>query len=123
MKRLLSLAALAGAGYAAWRYYQGKARPAARVPTLPTDDLLERRVQVSIRQAGAMPEQLRVRVVGGTVVLSGSVTAAERDRILRAILAAPGIRGVRNELDVQGVVRDPDLAVESRPWEPSPRPR
>jgi hypothetical protein len=123
MIRLLSLAVLAGAGYCAWRYYQAKARPDARIPALPSDELLERRVQVSIRQAGALPEQLRMRVVGGTVVLAGTVTAAERDRILRAILAAPGIRGVRNELDVQGVVRDPDLAVESRPWEPSPRPR
>jgi hypothetical protein len=110
MKRLLSLALLAGAGYCAWRHFQGKAgRSAARVPTLPDDDLLTRRVMVSIRQAGAMPAQLRLRVLDGMVMLGGTVTAAERDRILRAILAAPGIRGVRN-----------GLAVESGPWEPSP---
>jgi hypothetical protein len=30
---------------------------------------------------------------------------------------------VRNELEVDGVARDPDLAVESGPWEESPRPR
>lgn len=124
MKRLLSLAALAGAGYYAWRHYQHKARPAgARVPVLPSDDLLTRRVLVSIRQAGALPEQLRIRVHDGMVFLAGSVTAAERDRIVRAILAAPGIRGVRNELDVPGATRDPDLAVESQPWAPSPRTR
>ena len=123
MKRLLSLAALAGAGYYAWRLYQDKARPGARVPVLPSDDLLTRRVHVSIRQAGALPEQVRIRVHDGMVFLAGSVTAAERDRIVRAILAAPGIRGVRNELDVQGASRDPDLAVESQPWEPSPRTR
>jgi hypothetical protein len=123
MKRLLSLALIAGAGYWAWRQFQDTARPGARVPVLPNDDLLTRRVLVSIKQAGAMPEQLRIRVLDGTVVLAGSVTAAERDRILRAILAAPGIRGVRNQLDVEGASRDPDLAVESQPWEPSPRPR
>jgi hypothetical protein len=109
MKRLLSLAMLAGAGYCAWRYLQDKPRPAARVPVLPDDELLTRRVMVSIRQAGALPPHLHLRVLDGTVLLAGSVTPAERDRILRAILAAPGIRGVRN-----------GLAVESAPWEPSP---
>lgn len=123
MKRLLSLAALAGAGYYAWRLYQDRARPGVPVPVLPSDDLLTRRVLVSLRQAGALPEQLRVRVHEATVFLAGSVTAAERDRIVRAILAAPGIRGVRNELEVHGASRDPDLAVESPPWEPSPRTR
>jgi hypothetical protein len=124
MKRLLSLAALAGAGYYAWRLYQDKAaRPGARIPAPPTDDLLTRRVLVSIRQAGGSPGQLSVRVHDGVVFLAGSVTAAERDRLVRAILAAPGIRGVRNELDVQDARRDPDLAVESQPWEPSPRTR
>jgi hypothetical protein len=121
MKRLLSLALFAGAGYCAWRYLQ---RPAARGgPALPTDQLLARRVLISMKRSGVIPQQLRMRVLGGTVVLGGAVSATERDRILRAILAVPGIRGVRNELDVQGVVRDPDLAVESQPWEPSPKPR
>ena len=124
MKRLLSLALIAGAGYYAWRRYRDEARPAApQVPALPSDDLLTRRVLVSIRQAGALPEQVRIRVLQGTVFLAGSVTAAERDRLVRAILAAPGIRGMRTELDVEGANRDPDLAVESRPWEPSPRSR
>ncbi len=110
MKRLLSLALLAGAGFCAWRYLQDKPRPAARrLPLLPDDELLTRRVMVSIRQAGALPPHLHLRVLDGTVLLAGSVTPAERDRILRAILAAPGIRGVRN-----------GLAVESGPWEPSP---
>ena len=122
MKRLLSLAVLAGAGYCAWRYFQARAR-AARVPVLPTDPLLTRRVLISMKRSGAIPQGLHMRVVGGTVVLAGEVTATERDRLLRAILAVPGIRGVRNQLAVQGALRDPDLAVESQPWEPSPKPR
>ena len=116
MKRVLSILApvalLAGAGYCAWRHVLSRSRPAARVPVAPSDDLLAKRVLVSIRQAGAVPEELQVRVLEGTVHLAGSVTAAERDRILRAPLAAPGIRGVSNRLS---------LAVESQPWEPSPR--
>ena len=122
MKRLLSLALIAGAAYGAWRYFQARAR-AARVPVLPTDPLLTRRVLISMKRSGAIPQGLHMRVIGGTVVLAGTVSVAERDRLLRAILAVPGIRGVRNQLDVQGVLRDPDLAVESQPWEPSPRPR
>ncbi|HWA37569.1 MAG TPA: BON domain-containing protein [Burkholderiales bacterium] len=107
MKRLLSIALLAGAGYCLWR--QLKVSPAARVPAAPSDELLTRRVQVALRQAGGLPEHLHLRVVDGTAMLSGSVTPAERDRVLRAALSAPGIRGVRN-----------GLAVESGPWEPSP---
>lgn len=109
MKRLLAFAAplalLAGAGYCLWRHFS--VRPAH--PALPSDELLTRRVQVAIRQAGAVPAQLRLRVIDGTVILAGAVTPAERDRVLRATLAAPGIRGVRN-----------GLAVESDPWEASP---
>jgi hypothetical protein len=116
MKRVLSILApialLAGAGFCAWRHVLARSRPASRVPVAPTDDLLAKRVLVSIRQAGPMPDQLRVRVQGGTVHLDGAVSAAERDRVLRATLAAPGIRGVSNRLS---------LAVESQPWEPSPR--
>ncbi len=123
MKRLLTVAVLAGAGYCAWRHFLGRARTAARVPKLPTDELLTRRAQVSLKRAGAVPQAMRMRVVDGTVVLAGTVSAAERDRVLRALLAVPGVKGVRNELEVQGVNRDPDLAVESQPWEPSPRPR
>ena len=116
MKRVLSILApaalLAGAGYCAWRHFLARSRPAARIPVAPTDELLTRRVLVSIRQAGAMPDELRVRVQDGIVHLDGQVSSAERDRVLRAILAAPGIRGLSNRLDV---------AVESQPWEPSPR--
>lgn len=122
MKRFLSVAALAGAGYLAWRYLEGR-RPARRVPAAPGDELLTRRVQVSLRHAGVMPDALQMRVLEGTVALSGRVNAAERDRVLRAILAVPGIRGVRNELEVSGLPAERDLPVESQPWEGSPRPR
>lgn len=107
MIRLLKLAAplaLAAGGYYAWRRYQSR-RPSRRVAVLPTDALLERRVLVSMKQAGALPDGLRLRVLDGTVVLAGRVTVAERDRVLRAILAAPGIRGVRNQLDVEGLAQ------------------
>lgn len=102
MKRLLSVAVLAGAGYLAWRYYQEQARaPQRRAPAPPNDELLTRRVLVSLRHAAVMPEGFQVRVLDGTVVLSGAVGAAERDRVLRAVLAVPGIRSVRNELELR----------------------
>ena len=112
MKRLLSLAALAGAGYLAYRFYQQQpGRPERRVPEMPSDTLLSQRVQVSLQRTGVVAsDNLQVRVLGGNVVLTGSVSASERDKILRAILAVPGIRGVRNQLEVQGAPRDPDLA-------------
>jgi hypothetical protein len=102
MKRLLSVAVLAGAGYLAWRYYQEQARPPQRrAPKPPTDELLTRRVLVSLRHAAVMPDAFQVRVLDGTVMLSGAVGAADRDRLLRAVLAVPGIRGVRNELEAR----------------------
>jgi hypothetical protein len=102
MKRLLSVAVLAGAGYLAWRYYQEQARPPRRrAPSQPTDELLTRRVLVSLRHAAVMPDGFQVRVLDGTVMLSGAVGAADRDRVLRAVLAVPGIRGVRNELEAR----------------------
>lgn len=100
MKRLLSIAALAGAGYLAWRYYRSQVRrPAPRVPAPPSDELLTRRVLVSLRHAGVMPGAFHLRVHDGTVALSGAVGAAQRDRVLRAVLAVPGIRGLKNDLE------------------------
>jgi hypothetical protein len=108
--KILPAAVLAGAGYFAWRYLQGR-RPARRVPAPPTDELLTRRVLVSLRQAGLMPDAFHMRVLDGTVALSGSVRAADRDRVLRAILAVPGIRGVKNELQVSGAPAERDLGM------------
>lgn len=103
MNPLLPVAVLAGAGYVAWRYLRGQAgRGVPRLPAPPTDELLTRRVLVSLRHAALVPDGFQVRVVGGTVMLSGAVGAAERDRVLRAVLAVPGIRGVRNELEARG---------------------
>lgn len=113
MKRLFSLAALAGAGYFVYRYYRQQARrPEQRAPVMPSDELLGQRVQVSLQRSGVVAsDTLQVRVVDANVVLTGSATAAERDRILRAVLNVPGIRGVRNQLEIRGAPRDPDLAV------------
>jgi hypothetical protein len=125
MKRFLSiavpLAVAAGAGYAAYRFCF-RPRATRHVPVLPSDAQVTRRVKVSLQRAGAALDDLHVRVLDGMVMVRGEVSAAERDTILRAILLVPGVRGVRNELDVGGGTADPDLAVQSPPWK-SARPQ
>ena len=101
--KLVLFAALAGAGYFAYRYLQQHGAQARSTESSGSDDAsLTERVRESVRESGVQSESVQLRVMNGTALLSGSVDSAARDRMLRAILAVPGIRGVRNELEVQG---------------------
>lgn len=111
--KLIPLAALAAAAYYGYRYWK-RERPGARVAAVRlTDEELESQVARRLKEAGAMPASLRMHVKDGTLHLSGTVSAVERDLVLRHGLAVEGIRSVENKLEV------PDSA--SRTTQGAPR--
>jgi osmotically-inducible protein OsmY len=81
-----------------------------------TDEELTSQVASRLKDAGAVPANFRMHVKDGTLHLSGAVSAAERDLILRHGLAVEGIRSVENKLEVQeiGVRQPPDTVAGSR---------
>jgi osmotically-inducible protein OsmY len=93
--RLLTLLALAAIGAGIYQYRNRRARSAA--PQATPDEMLAENVRSGI--AGAASSPVDVRVVNGTVSLRGTVRKAERDRVLAAALAVPGVTQVGNFLE------------------------
>ena len=56
--------------------------------------------------ARATSNRVQVRVTGGVVTLRGTVPNAERDAVLAAALAVPGVTQVRNYLETDEPVGD-----------------
>jgi osmotically-inducible protein OsmY len=100
--RLLTVLAVAMlvAGVSHYRGYRGQARAGA----IPADALLEESVRSGI--AGAASSPVQVRCVNGVVTLRGTVRPAERDLLLAAALAVPGVTQVTSFLDVDEPVGD-----------------
>jgi osmotically-inducible protein OsmY len=114
--KLIPLAAIATAAYYGYRYWR-RERPGARVAAVRlSDEELTSQVASRLKDAGAVPADLRMHVRDGTLHLSGRVSAAERDLILRHGLAVEGIRSVENKLEVQetGVRQPSDTVARSR---------
>lgn len=99
--RLLTIAAVAAVAAGIYHYRQQRRRPgrAERQPGI-SDELLAERVRAGI--AGAASSPVEVRVVNGSVALHGTVRRAERDLVLAAALAVPGVSRVTNRLEVEG---------------------
>jgi osmotically-inducible protein OsmY len=95
--RLLTILALAAIGAGIYQYRNRSARSAARPAT--SDEMLAENVRSGIAGAAASP--VDVRVVNGTVSLRGTVRKAERDLVLAAALAVPGVTEVTNFLETQ----------------------
>jgi osmotically-inducible protein OsmY len=93
--RLLTLLALATIGAGIYQYRSRRARPAA--PQGISDEMLAESVRSGI--AGAASSPVDVRVVNGIVSLRGTVSKAERDLVLAAALAVPGVTQVTNFLE------------------------
>jgi hypothetical protein len=89
--RLLALVAVAGAAL-----FLAKRRSR---PRLHPDERLGREVRAQIEALLGDPQAVRVSVNRGVISLRGSVTRAERDDVLAAVLATPGVTQVSNLLD------------------------
>jgi osmotically-inducible protein OsmY len=96
---VLAMAVLAAGVY----HYRSYRRP-ARAGVSPADAQLEESVRSRI--AGAASTPVQVRCVNGVVTLRGSVRPAERDLLLAAALAVPGVTQVTNVLEVDEPIGD-----------------
>ncbi len=90
--RLLALVAVAGA---ALLLAKRRSRP-----RLHPDERLGRQVRAQIAALLGDPQAVRVSVNAGVIGLRGRVTKAERDDVLAAVLATPGVTQVSNLLEV-----------------------
>jgi osmotically-inducible protein OsmY len=98
---LLAAAALA-AGIYHYRQHLGRARPDSQASS---DELLAESVRSGI--AGASSRPVDVRCINAVVSLRGTVpTRAERDLLLAAALAVPGVAQVTNYLETDEPVGD-----------------
>jgi osmotically-inducible protein OsmY len=104
--RLLTLAAIATVAYGVYHYRQrrGLGRPEAQAPETASDRMLAESVRSGI--AGAASSPVDVRVSNGVVALRGIVRKAERDLVLAAALAVPGVTQVTNFLETDEPVGD-----------------
>src|SRR5579859_14430 len=104
MTRFFSLLAM-GAAVSAL-FYLDRRKPPATATKAATgrswDDYLANRVRA------ALPRSIQVAVHNAAVTLRGPVPYAERDRMLAAALAIPGIERVVNLLDTEGRPADLD---------------
>lgn len=99
--RLLTLAAVAMLVWGIRQYRQTpgatRARPSRRRRGAMSDEILAESVRSGI--AGAATSPVDVRCINGIVTLRGTVTRAERDLVLAAALAVPGVTQVINHMD------------------------
>lgn len=105
--RFLPILAVAAAA-AAFYYYRDRsagerqrevADPYAGGPV--PDDVLTNRVRTRIGHVLLNARSVEARASHGVVVLRGTLTLAERDRALAAVLAVPGVTRVANYLESQ----------------------
>jgi hypothetical protein len=103
--RLLTLLALAAVAAGVYHYRQRRGfHRAAEDRQGISDLLLAERVREGIACAGSSP--VDVRVVHGIVSLRGTVRKPERDLVLAAALAVPGVTQVTNYLETDEPVGD-----------------
>ena len=96
---VLAIAALAGGIYHYRRH--GRARLARR-------EKVDERLADAVRSvlAGRASTRVQVRCVNGTVTLRGTLPAGERDAVLAATLALPGVTQVTNLIETTQPVGD-----------------
>ena len=105
--RLLTLAALATVAYGVYHYRERRGlgqQPEAQAPESQSDQMLAESVRSGI--AGAASSPIDVKVINGVVSLRGTVRKAERDLVLAAALAVPGVTQVTNFLETDEPVVD-----------------
>lgn len=97
--RLLTLVAIATVAYGVYQYRErrGLDQGETQAPETKSDQMLAESVRSGI--AGAASSPVDVRVITGVVSLRGTVRKAERDLVLAAALAVPGVTQVTNFLE------------------------
>ncbi len=66
----------------------------------PDDALLTERVRACLGRAVSHPRAIHVQSEGGVITLTGPVLAAEVPLLIDCVLGVPGVRDVRNQLDM-----------------------
>ena len=101
---LLAVAALA-AGVYHYRDHRGSRFARTRRDRQAVSDA---QIEESVRQriAGAVSAPVQVRCLRGVVTLRGTVRPAERDLVLAAALAVPGVTQITNFLETDQPVGD-----------------
>jgi osmotically-inducible protein OsmY len=97
--KLLTLVAIATVAYGVHHYRErrGPSQREAQAPETESDQRLAESVRSGI--AGAASSPVDVKVINGVVSLRGTVRKAERDLVLAAALAVPGVNQVTNFLE------------------------
>ena len=102
--RLMTILAVAALAAGVYQYRQRLGRSPGHQRT-GSDELLAESVRSGI--AGASSRPVDVRCINGVVALRGTVrSSAERDLVLAAALAVPGVTQVTNFLDTDEPVGD-----------------
>jgi len=102
--RLLTLLAVATLAAGVYHYRSSRFARAGRDREAVSDAQLEESVRQRI--AGAASAPVQVRCVRGVVTLRGNVRPVERDIVVAAALAVPGVAQVTNFLDTDEPVGD-----------------
>ncbi|HKQ27782.1 MAG TPA: BON domain-containing protein, partial [Burkholderiales bacterium] len=87
-----------------YRERRGLGQGEAQAPESQSDQMLAESVRSGI--AGAASSPVDVKVINGVVSLRGTVRKAERDLVLAAALAVPGVTQVTNFLETDEPVGD-----------------
>ena len=101
--RLLTLLAVAAVAAGVYHFRSRVGAP-RRGPQAMSDAMLAESVRSGI--AGAASSPVDVRCINGVVTLRGTVRKAERDLVLAAALAVPGVSQVTNLLETDEPVGD-----------------
>jgi osmotically-inducible protein OsmY len=102
--RLLTLLAVAALAAGVYHYRGSRLARAPRARQAVSDARLEESVRAGI--AGAASTPVQVRCTAGVVTLRGTVRPAERDLVLAAALAVPGVTQITNFLETDQPVGD-----------------
>ncbi len=69
--------------------------------SIDDDETLTERVRTRLARTVSHPDAVQVSVENGFVTLTGTVAAAEFDRLVSCVLRVRGVRDVNDQLDVR----------------------
>ncbi|HYX38218.1 MAG TPA: BON domain-containing protein [Oligoflexus sp.] len=87
------------------------------------DDLLVRRVAAKLGHHMFRAKAVGITAEDGIVTLQGPILGSELDAVIRAISRVPGVKSVRNELEIHETSDIPELqsSIGRKKWTPARR--